>query len=74
MNVHSMLRISGDLSLAGVPDRPGSPGSWPLLPIVNLVGNGYMEFQVGLESFQQQQHLPLVHWTLPSKPENVLDV
>jgi hypothetical protein len=47
INVHSMLRFSGDLTLSGVPDRPGSSGSWPLLPVVSLVGDGYLEFQVG---------------------------
>jgi hypothetical protein len=46
INVHSMLRISGDITLAGVPDRPGSAGSWPLLPVVNLLGDGFLEFQV----------------------------
>lgn len=47
ISVHSMLRFSGDLTLYGVPDRPGVPGSWPLLPVANLVGDGYLEFQVG---------------------------
>lgn len=45
-NVHDMLRISGDLTLRGIPDEADA-GSWVLLPPANLVGQGYLEFQVG---------------------------
>lgn len=38
-NLRSMLRISGDLVLKGLPDREGSPGSWMLMPFVNLASD-----------------------------------
>eukprot|EP00775_Hariotina_reticulata_P010053 gene10053-10209_t len=52
LNVHSMLRFSGDLFLKGMPDRPGSSGSWVLNTGINLVGSGFLEYQgVVLEGY-----------------------
>lgn len=47
VNVHSMLRFSGDLLLKGMPDRPGFSGSWVLNTGINLTSTGFLEYQVG---------------------------
>lgn len=44
--VASPLRFSGDMVLCGLPDQPGVPDSWMLMPLLQLVDGGSLEFQV----------------------------
>lgn len=46
--LHSMLRVSGDLILKGLPDAAGVPGSWIVMPTVSIAGNqASLVFEVG---------------------------
>lgn len=46
--VSGSLRFSGDLLLQGIPDHPGAPGSWVMLPLLQLTDTGSLQFQVGV--------------------------
>jgi hypothetical protein len=46
--VSASLRFSGDLLLQGIPDHPGAPGSWVMLPLMQLTDTGSLQFQVSV--------------------------
>jgi len=50
-HVSDSMQLSGDLVLRGLPDQPGAPGSWVLMPLIQLVGAGSLTFQVGCSSW-----------------------
>lgn len=59
LNLTSLLRISGDLLLRGVPDREGTPGSWMVMPVVILSGpEAALVFQVSWR-VSRVQYAPL---------------
>jgi hypothetical protein len=46
--VGASLRFSGDLLLQGIPDHPGAPGSWVMLPLLQLTNTGSLQLQVSV--------------------------